>query len=140
MHHIPQKLEAHCFNPHLFDSDISGGLTVYKRIDEYDQWRSTEPSPIQRVAGGTARLAFALPRFDRYLQVAVEMGFEHIGNNNPKATGSMAPIFEPIVRRTFQKGDLSWLSIDLIKDVRNHQVYPTEGYRLLWSNKLQVYA
>ena len=135
--HRVKKLEAHFFDPHLFDSDISGGFNVYKRWDEYDQWQNVSPTPIQNVVGGNVRLGFGLPWIDKRLQLIVDLGIEDIKNNNPKVTNpAYQNIFGPIVKRTFQKGTLKWLGLDLIKDTRNHQVYPNSGYKLSLSSKI----
>jgi outer membrane protein insertion porin family len=133
--HRIKKLETHFFDPHIFDTNIAGGINLYKRWEEYDQWTHTTPSPIQRVAGGNLEFALGLPKIDKHLKLHLELGYERIRNNDPVATGPNKELFEPIVRRTFQKGSLKWLGLDLIKDTRNHQVYPNKGYKLVLSTK-----
>jgi outer membrane protein insertion porin family len=49
---------------------------------------------------------------------------------------STEAIFGPIVKRTFQTGTLKWLGLDLIKDTRNHQVYPNKGYKITLATKV----
>ena len=134
--HRIKKLEAHFFDPHLFDSNVSGGFNIYKRWDEYDQWTHVHPTPIQKVTGGNIRLGFGLPQIDKHLQLLLDVGIEDIRNNRPSATGINADLFEPIVRRTFQQGTLKWFELDLIKDTRNHQIYPNKGYKLMLSTKV----
>lgn len=130
-HHV-RKMEAHFFDPHLFDSDISAGIFVYKRNDDYEQWRSVDKTPNQRVTGGTLRFGILLPELAKRLQLVAELGIEDIKNNHPVANDA---VFEPIVRRSFQTGTLKWFGLDLVKDVRNHQVYPTEGYKTTISTR-----
>ncbi|MBM3893505.1 outer membrane protein assembly factor BamA [Candidatus Dependentiae bacterium] len=134
-HHV-RKMEAHFFDPHLFDSDVSGGIFVYRRLDNYEQWQNVTPSPEQKVLGGNIRLGFLLPQIAKRLQLVTELGIENITNNKPQAMGMNAHLFEPIVRRTFQTGTLKWIGADLVKDIRNHQVYPTEGYKVTLSSRL----
>jgi outer membrane protein insertion porin family len=129
-----KKMEANLFDPHLFDTDVSGAFFFYKRWDEYDYWR-TDKTPIQKVLGTNMRLGFRMPKVDKRMQILLDLGIEDIKNNNPRATGHLQDIFEPIVRRTFQEGTLSWVGVDLVKDTRNHPVYPNTGYKLTISTK-----
>ncbi len=131
-HHV-RKMEAHFFDPHLFDSDVSGGLFVYRRLDDYEQWQNVTPSPRQKVLGGNVRFGFLLPEIAKRLQLVAELGIENIHNNKPQSND---PFFEPIVRRTFQEGTLKWLGLDLVKDIRNHQVYPSEGYKVSLNTRI----
>jgi outer membrane protein insertion porin family len=125
-HHI-RKLEAHFFDPHLFDSDVSAGIFVYRRLDDYEQWQNVTPTPRQKVLGGNIRFGFLLPEIAKRFQLMTELGIEKISNNKPTSGNAD---FEPIVRRSFQEGTLQWFGLDLVKDVRNHQVYPSEGYKI----------
>lgn len=138
--HRLRKLEAHFADPHIFDSDVSAAWYIYKRWDEYDQWNSTNVTPLQKVFGGNMRLGFWLPKIDKRLQLIVDIGIENIRNNKPHAVGNATQrmLFEPIVRRTFQEGTLTWLGLDLVKDTRNHQIYPNSGYKLTIGSKLAV--
>ncbi len=131
-----QRLEATYFEPALFDSDASVFATFYKRWEEYEHWASVDVLPKESTAGASARFGFLLPKLDKRLQFVTELGVEHIKNNQPHAIGPNSDIFEPIVRQKFQQGTLSWLGLDLIKDTRNHKVYPNHGYRLMWHTKI----
>ncbi len=135
--HRLKKLEAHFFDPYLFDSDVSGAFSIYKRWDEYDQWGNTlNRTPIQKVFGGNIRLGFGLPQIDKRMKLILDVGLENIRFNSkhdkPRTSESL---LKPIIDRTFQEGTLGWLGVDLIKDTRNHQVYPNKGYKLILSTK-----
>ncbi len=132
--HRLQRLEAHLFDPHILDTNVSGGVYGYKRWDEYEFWRNVDKTPIQQVLGANVRFGFSLPKIDKRLQLMLDLGIESIWNNHPHAT-SRVDIFGPIVNRTFQEGTLKWLGIDLVKDTRNHQVYPNKGYKMTLSTK-----
>ncbi len=134
--HNIQKLETHFFDPSIFDSNTSGFLTLYRRWEEYDQWSNVNVTPKETVTGGSLRLGFFLPQLDRRLQFLTELGVEHIKNNKPRATGANRILFEPLVRQKFQQGTLAWLSLNVVKDTRNHQVYPNKGYKFTWHTKL----
>lgn len=134
--HNLQKLEAHFFDPSLFDSNSSGFTTIYKRWEEYQEWANVNELPKEKISGGAVRLGFFLPQLDRRLQFLTEVGIESISNNNPVATGASAAILEPILRQKFQQGTLAWLGLDVIKDTRNHKVYPNKGYKISLNTKL----
>jgi outer membrane protein insertion porin family len=134
-HHI-QRLETHFFDPHIGDSDVSGYYLFYWRWDEFDQWKNVNHTPKQRVIGGNVRFGFGLPKIDRRAQVLIDLGIENIDNNHPAANGADQKSFAPIVRRTFQRGTLSWIGLDIIKDTRDHQIYPTSGYKWKLSSKI----
>lgn len=134
--HNLQQLEAHIFDPAIFDSNITGFLNFYRRWEEYDQWKNVNVTPKESVTGAALRLGFFLPKIDRRLQFLTELGVEHIKNNKPRATGANRILFEPIVRQKFQQGTLAWLTFDVLKDTRNHQVYPNQGFKFLWHTKM----
>lgn len=134
--HNMQQAELHFFDPSLFDSNSSGFLNLYRRWEEYDQWKNVSVTPKETVSGGAGRVGFFLPQLDKRLQFLTEVGIEHIKNNKPRATGANKNLLEPIVRQKFQQGTLSWLTFDVIKDTRNHQIYPNKGYKFIWHTKL----
>lgn len=127
-HAIP-KTEIHFFDPSIFDTNVSGAFSFYRRWQEYTQWRSTNKTPKETVLGGEVRLGFGLPKIDKRLRLILDIGVENIDNNDPVAIGPNRDLLEPIVRRSFQNGTLTWFGLDLVKDTRNHQVYPNKGYK-----------
>jgi outer membrane protein insertion porin family len=131
-HHL-QRVEGTFLDPHLFDSNISVVVNPYFRWIEYDQMSGFTRSPLEKIGGFELRLGFPLTKIDKRLQLIFDFGYEHIRNNNPKA---LNPLFAPFVNRNFQRGDLTWIGLDLVKDTRNHKVYPNDGYRVLLSSKL----
>lgn len=130
-HHVPQKMEFHFIDPHILDSNVSGAYYFYKRIDEFEGWSNVQPSPVQKVKGANFKFGFGLPKIDKHLHIMLDLAFEDVKNNDPHATGALQHIFEPVVRRQFQKGSIKSIGVELVKDTRNHQVYPCEGYRLM---------
>jgi outer membrane protein insertion porin family len=131
--HGIKKLQTHFFDPNIFDTNISGGISLYRKWEEYEQWKSVNQTPKETTTGGALRLGFLLPQIDKRLQLILELGIEDIRyKTQPQTTND---ILKPIVTRTFQAGTLSWIGIDLIKDIRNHQVYPNRGYKLMLNTK-----
>jgi len=138
-HHV-QRVEGHIFDPHLFDSNVSGGFYGYKHWDEYEFWKTVDKTPIQQVVGADVKLGFGFPKFDKHVQLILDLGIEKVWNNKPKATGPVipgttTPIFEPLVKQSFTEGTLKWIGADLVKDTRNHQIYPSKGYKITLSTK-----
>ena len=133
--HEFKKVEAHFFDPSVFDTDVSGGLSFYRRWEEYDQWNEVTKTPKETITGGNARFGFQLPSIDKRLQLLLEFGVEDIENNKPQATGQYREQLTPLINRTFQRGTMFWTGIDLIKDTRNHQIYPNKGYKLVLNTK-----
>ncbi|MFA6534967.1 MAG: outer membrane protein assembly factor BamA [Candidatus Babeliales bacterium] len=132
-HHL-QRLEGSFSDSHIFDTNISGFVNPYWHWMEFSQWGgSVNHTPIQKIAGFNLRLGFPLTKIDKRLQMVVDLGYEHIRNNNPEATSVLV---KPIVDRTFQAGDLTWIGLDFVKDTRNHKVYPSDGYKIILSTKL----
>jgi len=128
--HRIKKCEANFFDPHIFDSDVSMGINLYKRWDEFEQWTTTNVTPIQRVLGADFQFGFWLPKVDKRLKLVLDIGFENIDTNNPHARGQYRDLLEPIVKRTFEDGFLNWIGLQLLKDTRDHPVFPTTGYRM----------
>ena len=130
-----QKASVFFFDPHIFDTDISMAISSYIKREEYEQWRRVTRKPVEKIAGGFVNFGFLVPKISRRTRVGVEVGFEHIKNNDPEALPSVRSLLQPIVDRNFQDGDLFWLGANIIKDTRNHRVYPSEGYKLAWNIK-----
>ena len=136
--HRFQRFQFDFFDPYLFDTSSSGAFNFYIKQEEYDQWKNVTPRPLERISGGTIKIGFNLPKLDEHLQFIIELGVESIDNNDPEVVGvsdDIRLILEPRVARAFEKGNLNWVAANLIKDTRNHRVYPTEGYRIAFNSK-----
>lgn len=131
--HRLQRIEGHFFDSNLFDTDLSGAFEGYKNWIEYEYWTNVNRTPVEKVLGFTSRLGFPLTKIDKRLQLFADLSFEHIRNNNPKSNN---PYFEIVVNRTFQRGDLFSIGLDLVKDTRNHKIYPNEGYKIMLSTRM----
>ena len=131
-----QKTSLFYFDPHIFDTDVSTMISLYYKQEEYDQWNNVNPSPIERTLGMTSRVGFLLPWLSRRTQLTLEFGVERIKNNHPMALPSVRDTFQTVVDHTFQEGDNIWFGLDVGKDTRNHRVYPSQGYKILWTTRM----
>jgi outer membrane protein insertion porin family len=129
-----RQLEFHFFNPHLFDSDLGGNFFLYRKWDEYDQVGHVDKTPRQSTTGALFQLLAPLPQIDPYLQMVAEVGVERVKNNQPKPSdkfpeGPQRDAYELFLNKSYQQGTLQWVSLNIVKDRRNHQIYPSDGYR-----------
>lgn len=137
-----RRFEVRLIDPHIFDKDVSCGFYLYRRWEEYDRWKTLSVIPSVDTIGTNLRFGFGLPEIDKRLSFVVDFGAETIHNNNPKVllgndrfSYQINPLYQLVVDKTFQQGSLLWLGIDLVKDVRNHQVYPSRGYKFSLGTK-----
>jgi outer membrane protein insertion porin family len=132
------KATVHFFDPHLFDSDISGGFNVYVKQDEYEGWHTVSKPPLERTVGGAMRLGFLLPKISRRTHLMLEAGTEQIyykGLGETSVLGENKAQSRNMFNQRFKNGDNTWFAADLIKDTRNHKVYPNHGYKILFNAK-----
>jgi outer membrane protein insertion porin family len=136
----------HMSDPYL-RHNLSGQLNFSFAQTRYDQWKWVLPAPEEKVFGVVGRLGTRLPTADRATSLHVESGVEHIENNaydsktnQPKlsirgVSSREHPRLQTLLSQKLQAGTLHWVGLDLIKDTRNHMVYPNDGYKLVLSNK-----
>ena len=132
------KGSVYFFDPYILDSNVSGKFDIYARQEEYDQWRTISQPPQERVAGASARFGLALPQISRRLEAATEVGFETIyykNHDTVSALGDNKAQTLSLFENRFRKGDLCWLCFDLVKDTRNHRIYPNRGFKVLFNTK-----
>ncbi|MGD1997571.1 MAG: outer membrane protein assembly factor BamA [Candidatus Dependentiae bacterium] len=144
--------------PYLFGSNIGGTFDISYNKMVYENWHWVSPEPYEDVFGTTSALHIPLPSIDRRLSLRVEGGFELTSNNNKKiitkdSNGNITSEvnnlqinsnvyagdherMRNLLEQKLQSGALKWLAADLIKDTRNHRIYPNDGYRLALRTKL----
>lgn len=141
-----KKFEARFFDPYFIDSNVSLGSFVYRKVDLYDQWSqqySNNKYPEQTLTGANIRCGFRIPSFDRQVQIVTDFGIENINNRDFALTSDQLSSqtteiqqFNLYKQRLFRSGTLAWIGTDIIKDTRNHQIYPNHGYKLTLSSKV----
>jgi len=137
--------------------NLSAQLQLSFNRTAYDTWRWVSPSPTEQVVGLVGRLGTRLPTPDRRTTLHLEAGIQKITNNayivttndhgDPVYT-SRVTIASPsprdharlqaLLEQKLQAGTVHWVGFDIIKDTRNHLVYPNDGYRIAFSNKIAV--
>lgn len=134
-------------DPYLFGTNMSGHLSVSYAKSTYDQWNWVNPVPQETTFGITGRLGTRVPQLPG-VSIVLEAGFEKISNNNTlHADGSPRldiinvhtrekDRFRMLLDQKLQPGSMEWVGVDLIKDTRNHMMYPNDGYRLAFSTKM----
>lgn len=138
-----RRFELRTLDPHIFDKDISCGFYLYRRWEEYDRWKALAITPSVSIMGSNLRFGFGLPDLDKRLALVVDFGVETIHNNNPRVPLGLTPheqqfnaLYQVVVDRTFQQGSMLWAGLNLIKDARNHQMYPSKGYKVSLGTKI----
>ena len=135
--------------PYLFGANIGGTFDVSYHKMVYENWHWVSPEPYEDVFGITGALSMGLPSIDRRLSLRLEGGIELTSNNKFKSgerdgkqvndiknlriinvAKTEEKRMEILLDQKLQPGTLEWLAADLIKDTRNHRVYPNDGYRL----------
>jgi|SaaInlLV_10m_DNA_2_1039722.scaffolds.fasta_scaffold00501_19 outer membrane protein insertion porin family len=136
--HKAREANFYFFDPYILDSNVSGNLRIYAKQAEYEQWKTSSRLPLERTIGSAAKFGIAMPWLSRRTTLALEIGAESIhfkGIAETQMLGANKAQSEKLFRRRFADGDLYWLSADLIKDTRNHRIYPSHGYKIILSAK-----
>lgn len=136
------ELGLNFYNPYVFDRNLEFNYDSYYRVQEYDQWRASNERPRERVAGGSVGLGFRLPSIDRDLRCQCELGIENnilkndeklkLEKEELKKSGNYAVFMLDRIQKT---GTLTWLGASLVRDTRNHPIYPTRGGRVIGTSK-----
>lgn len=131
------------YNPYIFNTNIECGVDTYYRVEEYDQWRASASRPRERVVGGVVNLGFRIPKIDRDVRCQCEFGIENnvLQNNldlekerQAFISGGNYGLF--MMDRVQRTGTLSWIGASVVKDTRNHPIYPTRGGKFTATSKL----
>lgn len=137
-----RRFEVRLIDPHIFDKDVSCGFFLYRRWDEYDRFKMLNPLPSVHTMGTNVKFGFGLPEIDKRMSLMLDLGAETIHNNNPKIPVNenqlqgRNDLYQMFIDRTFQQGSLLWIGLDLVKDMRNHQMYPSKGYKISVGTKI----
>jgi outer membrane protein insertion porin family len=113
-------------NRWLFDRPLYGGVDFHMRSTTYEDFNLTTQPPTEHTIGGGVNIGLRLEKL-WYTQLGLAGGYESI-RYSPEINVAKQAIYQPIVNRSFQAGDLAWLGGSLSQDARNHPLYPTQGY------------
>lgn len=134
-------LSLNIFQPWLFDKPIGGGLDVYVRRSIYEDFKNVNNIPVENVKGVAGQLTFA-PISMPDLATFLNAGIERIAYDNSIVISSDGKskeerdLFQLLVNRRFESGDLSWVSINVGQDLRNHPIFPSRGYNWNFTNRV----
>lgn len=128
------------FQPWTFGCPIGTGLDLYVRRAIYDEFKNVRDIPVENVSGAVGQISFAPVRYPD-LATICNTGFERIKYDNPikvstaGKTQRESELFQMLVDRRFQEGDLAWVGFITGQDLRNHPVFPSRGYNWNFSGK-----
>jgi outer membrane protein insertion porin family len=129
-------------NRWLFDRPIYGGAEFHVRRTTYEDFFETTVPPIEDTIGGSGTLGFRMESLS-FAQLSLAGGAENISYADrlvarpiPNASAAQQVAIQETINRRFQPGQLAWLGASLVQDVRNHPVYPTDGY--VWNFNTQI--
>jgi outer membrane protein insertion porin family len=125
-----QNLNADFSNDHVFDKNISFGISGYVTRGEYEEWKDkvSDSPPLERNAGAVARVGAILTPFGSRVRAMGEFGVEDLSFGEFKnKQGSSA--YQKVVNSKFNDGKISWFGGTISNDRRNHRVNPSKGWK-----------
>lgn len=135
-------------DPSLFRLPISGSLLASIEKHEYIEWH-TNKAPSQTITQGVATLGTYLPFSNQAASLIFKMGHKHINSNNVHdpytgerfiyantLSAQRNKEIELLLDERITPGDLNWMGFEIEKNLLNHSIYPTEGYRLSLNSKI----
>lgn len=135
-----QLFNVHFDNPHLFDTNISARAAAYHTKQEFDEWRNVTSVPTVSESGGSLGTGTNLTFIDKELAFTFEVGLDYIKNRKVRATRqtsrAQTEALQQILDNDFKTSTLQWFTFAVIKDTRNHNIYPNKGFKFLFITKL----
>ena len=127
------SLDCYVGSNWLFDRPISGSAQGFARQIRYEDFRLTEHEPIERRVGGALHGGLRPARLN-YAALDLGFGYEKITyKTDNKARSLQDPEREQVLQlqidRSLQAGKLLWLTGSIIQDLRDHPLYPSNGYK-----------
>lgn len=121
------------FQPWLFDRPIGAGVDAYHRKALYEDFSNVQEVPVETVTGGSVQFTFA-PQSHPDLAMFLIGGIEKISYASTVTatqagkTPEEIRLFQELLDRRFQAGNLSWINLNMGQDLRNHPIFPSRGY------------
>lgn len=128
-------------DPWLLDRPIYGSLTAYHHRSSTED-KFTPDAPPELSTALFARVGLTIEQLDN-VSVTGDVGFENICFPALKpeiltALDTQGPVIKQLTLRKRQSGNIVIIGCSAIQDVRNHPVYPTDGYLLNGTLKVAV--
>lgn len=131
-------------NNWLFNRPIYGGFDAYLRKTTYEDFKQTIQEPVEKLQGGGARIGFRLESY-AFLQCGASIGCERISYATDNEARLLFPTepdlqraLQQQINRTFQAGNVFYVGASTSQDMRNHPVFPTEGYTWMFDTKTGI--
>lgn len=128
-----QNIALNLANPYLFDRPILGEFSGYFRNMKYEDIFNINQQIKERRGGFLAGLGFYLP-IGKVVQATSSFGFEHL-HFIPRPTASLIlgestqDEYQFFLNQRFQDGMFFILNQTISQDLRNHPIFPSDGYQ-----------
>lgn len=131
-----QSVDFSLSDPWLFDRPLFGGMSLFHRrsnFDEFHATRSGPPSALDTGIGGQIGFAIGTLTGTPFQALAgsnalFEAGYEHL---NFRPVLPPADSLLPLYNRKFHSGDQARVGLNFAQDARNNPVMPSRGY--IWN-------
>ncbi|MFA6066346.1 MAG: outer membrane protein assembly factor BamA [Candidatus Babeliaceae bacterium] len=136
-------LSASIATPWLFNRPIRAGIDVNHRDTIYDDFKNVNTTPAERTTGFVGNLGLKVPRL-YYSVVLWDGGWDKIRYKSPilAVVGPQEQAFQPgvqkIIDNAFIPGNLAWIGLSSVQDLRNHPTFPTSGHQWIVNTKVGI--
>jgi outer membrane protein insertion porin family len=124
---LRQLVDFRFLEPYLFDSEFSGSISLYDRLNLYDQFS-------QNSLGGALTIGYPIVQPELKVALTYTLQSDEISTSTTSTffgTASAVSVFRKLpLANLFNDGITSSLKPSLTFDTRNNQIFPTEGVYL----------
>lgn len=114
-------------NQWLFDRPLYGNTRFFHRRSHYEEFRGSRNVPSEEATGGSGQIGFSLSRLLK-ASVLADVGAEHLEFRKVIAIN---PQLQDLMNRKFNSGTVVKVGANIMQDLRNHPMYPSNGY--IWN-------
>ncbi len=130
---LRQLIDFRFIEPYLFDSDFSGAISLYDRLNLYDQFS-------QNSLGGSLTIGYPIIQPELRAALTYTVQNDEISTSTTSTffgTASSVSVFKKLpLANLFNDGLTSSLRPSITLDTRNNQLFPTSGIYLNLSAEL----
>jgi outer membrane protein insertion porin family len=130
---LRQLIDFRLIEPYLFDSDFSGSISLYDRLNLYDQFS-------QNSLGGSLTVGYPIIQPDLRAALTYTIQNDEISTSTTSTffgTASSVSVFRKLpLANLFNDGLTSSIRPSLTLDLRNNQLFPTSGIYLNVSTEI----
>lgn len=128
-------------NRWLFDRPIYGAAELRMRRSTYEDFYITVVPPVEDILGASGTLGFRLEALN-LAQLGIAGGGEKISYADSQLAHHVSndqniqKAIQETINIRFQPGMFDWFAASLTQDMRNHPMYPTDGY--VWNFNTKI--